>query len=291
MTYTIENDFLEAKINSIGAELCSLVSKTTQQQYMWHGDAGIWAGTAPVLFPIVGALKEGSCMYKDQEYAIPKHGFIRNNENLEVKQLSASSITFSYKYSDKTLVIYPFRFEFRVTFRLEGNKLMIDHKVINSGEEEMLFSLGGHPAFKCPLQEGEDYSDYYIEFEEAEHDVRHLLSENGLTNGKTREVLNDSNKLPLTHTLFDEDALIFKNLKSRKATLKNTKNSKQLVVCYPGFDYMGIWAKPNGDFVCIEPWLGITDAEDSTRKLEEKEAMLKLNKGEFEATYSFEIIE
>jgi galactose mutarotase-like enzyme len=155
----------------------------------------------------------------------------------------------------------------------------------------MYFSLGGHPAFKCPVHENENYDDYILEFEHTETSKTHLINmENGLISSKTKSVFNDSNSIPLKHDLFNEDALIFKDLKSKKVTLKSNKNGDILSVSYHDFPYLGIWAKPNGNYVCIEPWLGIADSETTNQNFKEKEGILTLDANKtFKAAYNIEI--
>jgi galactose mutarotase-like enzyme len=155
----------------------------------------------------------------------------------------------------------------------------------------MYFSVGGHPAFKCPVFENEDYEDYFLEFEHPENSRSHLINlESGLISSKTKTIFNNSNTLVLKHELFNEDALVFKDLKSKKITLKSSKNGKILSVSYPEFPYMGIWAKPSGDYVCIEPWLGIADHENTNQNLIEKEGIIPLSANKtFKAAYNIEI--
>ena len=155
----------------------------------------------------------------------------------------------------------------------------------------MYFSVGGHPAFKCPVYENEKYEDYSLEFEHAENSKTHLVNtQNGLIKLETNPVFNNTDNIPLTHGLFTEDALIFKDLKSRKVTLKSELRGNAVTVNYSDFPYLGIWAKPNGDYVCIEPWLGIADHEDVSQDFKTKEGIISLDAGKtFEATYSIEI--
>ncbi len=292
MIHCIENGQLSVSIQQKGAEICSLKSKSTQQEYMWDANPDIWASYAPVLFPIIGCLKNGTYTYKGRSYSIPKHGFIRNNEGGIIDKQSATSLTLKYSHNEDTLAMYPFAFIFYITFTLDHNKLIVTHKVVNQGDEEMLFSLGAHPGFRCPFNSGEEYEDYFIEFEHEESDCTWKVSTNGLTNGETKPVLLNTHELPLTKTTFLEDALIFKNLTSRKVSLKNRCNNNSLSLSYSDFNYLGIWAKPGAPFVCIEPWLGITDDESSTGDLVKKEGIIALAAQQtFEASYVIEILE
>lgn len=290
--HKLENDQLTVSIQHKGAEISSIKSKKTEQEYIWHADRTIWGSSAPVLFPIIGALKDDAYTYKGISYKIPKHGFIRHNMSLEILEKTDISVTLGYVSSEETLRIYPFEFEFSITYRLEGAKLNVHHTVKNNGSDTLLFSLGAHPAFNCPLNEGEHYSDYFIEFDQKETDITHELGTSGMTTGGTHPILFNAKQLNLTPHIFDNDALIFKNLKSRAATLKNVKNSQEIRIQFDDFNYLGIWAKSNAPFVCIEPWLGITDDENGTGKFEDKEGLLTLEaKKTFRAMYSIEISE
>ena len=292
MNYAIENEFLKIAVQETGAELCQIQSTVTGKDFLWDADPDVWASHAPVLFPVIGAIKDGFVNYKGKSYKVPRHGFIRNNADVKLVSQDAVSLTFGLKFSDKTLEIYPFQFEFLITYRLDANKLTVEHQVINHGSEEMLFSLGGHPAFKCPMHEDEAYEDYYLEFYAVENDSTWLLEKNGLVGNTTKPILENTNILHLNRHLFDNDALIFKHLVSKQVSLRSTKSSQVITVHYDDFKYLGIWAKPGGNFVCIEPWLGIADTADSDQNFETKEGILKLNAGEtFEAKFVIEISE
>lgn len=292
MIYKIESDKLSVSVKKIGAELCSIVSKESGVEYMWEADPSIWGGSAPVLFPIIGCMKGDGYTYKGKRYTLPKHGFIRNSEDATVVEKSREAISLNFKYSEETLEMYPFKFSFTVTFRVEESRLLVTHNVENLGDDEMIFSLGGHPAFSCPFNSNEKYSDYYIEFETEESAESYSLSSEGLITGETTQPMKNSNILKLTDTLFDSDALMFKDMKSTKATLKSRVNSQELSISYPGFSYLGIWAKPAAPYVCIEPWIGISDSENSSGNLEEKEGVISLSGLEsYSASFEIEISE
>jgi len=289
---TIENEILKIGVNELGAELCQIQSKSSGKEYMWDANPDIWGSYAPVLFPVIGAVKNGFVLINGKEFKVPRHGFIRNNPNLVLVEETENSLTYGLKFSEKTLAIYPYEFEFQIKFSLEGNKIIVHHKVANLGRDTMFFSLGGHPAFKCPVNEGEVYEDYYLEFEKVENASTWVLEKDGLVGNKTKPIIVDSNILPLDSGMFDNDALIFKNLNSGSVSLKSRKSPQVLHVNYSDFPYLGIWAKPNADFVCIEPWLGIADTFDTDQNFETKEGILNLAPGAtFTASYSIEINE
>ena len=289
--YTLKNDLLQITVKKAGAELCDISSAKHKTKFMWRADPKIWGSYAPNLFPIIGALKDDTYIYKNQKFKLSKHGFVRNNEQVKLLDETEDSLTFVLRYNEDSLKVYPFKFEFKIKYTLKQNTLEVKHVIENLDSSPMYFSVGGHPAFKCPVFDDEVYSDYTLEFEQVENSVTHLLNmENGLVSNNTELVFNNSKTLRLRHEMFEMDALIFKDLKSRKVALKSKKHGEIFAVCYSDFNYLGIWAKPNGDYVCIEPWLGIADSEDTNQELTTKEGIIKLDAQEsFTAAYHIEI--
>lgn len=289
--YTLKNNKLEITVKKTGAELCKITAVKNKTDFMWHADPDVWGSFAPNLFPIIGALKDDTYIFENKTYTLPKHGFVRHNDAITLHEQTENSLTFKLTSNEDLLKKYPFQFEFLMTYTLTDNALEVKHTITNKDSKIMYFSVGGHPAFKCPVYENENYEDYFLEFEHNETSKKHLINmENGLISSKTESVFNTTKKLPLTHDLFNEDALVFKDLKSRKITLKSNKNGDILSVNYSGFPFMGIWAKPNGNYVCIEPWLGIADSETTNQNLKDKEGILSLDVNKtFEAAYTIEI--
>ncbi|WP_426430689.1 aldose 1-epimerase family protein [Winogradskyella sp. HB-48] len=284
----LENDQLKIDIKKKGAELCSIRSVKNNTEFIWEANPNIWGSHAPNLFPIIGAMKEDSYIYNGKKYSMPKHGFVRSNDNFEVVSKTNSKATFQLKSNDQLRIIYPFEFEFLITYELKGNELLIHHKVKNKDDKTMYFSLGGHPAFACSLFEGDTYTDYFLEFEKGENSKSHLLNmATGLVTKKTKAVFDSAKTINLDGHLFNEDALIFKDLKSRQVALKHKDKGEILKVNFKGFPFLGIWAKPNAPYVCIEPWIGIADAENTNQLIKEKEGIVTLEpKKSFKATYS-----
>ena len=289
--YTLENNQLKINVKKIGAELCKITSVKNGTEFMWDANPDIWENYAPNLFPIIGSLKNDTYIIKNQNYKLPKHGIVRKNEAVILHEQTPNSLTFKLSHDLDSLKIYPFKFEFYITYTLLKNAIEVLHTIKNVDDITMYFSVGGHPAFKCPVFENENYEDYFLEFDHLENSKTHLINMgNGLISSKTKTVFNNSNKLPLTHDLFNEDALIFKDLKSRKVVLKSKTYGEVLSVSYTDFPYLGIWAKPIGNYVCIEPWLGIADSESTNQDLKTKEGILRLKAGDtFKASYSIEI--
>ena len=289
--HTLHNDLLKINIKPKGAELCNITSVKNKTEFMWQADPKFWGSHAPNLFPIIGCMKDDSYIYDNKSYHMPKHGFARHNNNFTIKNQTDTSITYSLVSDDELYKYYPFLFEFEITYTLSGNTLTIDHTVTNSDEKTLFFSLGGHPAFNCPLSKDEDYTDYYLEFEHSENSPSYVLNmDNGLLTNETKPVFKEGNKINLRPDLFNEDALIFKNLTSRVVSLTHKTKGKVLTLSFKDFKQLGIWAKPNAPYVCIEPWLGIADNETTDQNIETKEGILSLKAGSvFNASYSIEI--
>lgn len=294
--HTLYNDILQVQISSKGAELQSIFNKQNGLEYMWSGDPAFWGKKSPVLFPIVGGLKNNCYRYEGKEYTLSRHGFARDM-NFELTDTSSAeqtgnSLTFSIASNEETLKNYPFHFRFSVQYTLRNNILDINFIVENTDEKELLFSVGAHPAFKVPLVDGTGYDDYYLLFNKTESAGRYPLSEGGLTQTTSEPVLANSDCLPLKKELFFNDALVFKYLQSDAISIASDKTKHGLKVSFLGFPYMGIWSAKGADFVCIEPWCGVADSVSATGDLSQKEGIEKLNPGDtFSRTYSIEVFE
>ena len=283
---TLKNQTLTVKINPKGAELISLFHEDTQTEYMWSADAAFWGKSSPVLFPIVGALKDNLYRFEGQEYHLPRHGFARERE-FTVENASDESVTFLLTHDEESLKVYPFAFEFRLKYQLHENQLLVTYSVKNIGNKTMYFSVGGHPAFAVPLSADTNYEDYYLEFNKTETFERWGLVEGGLIADHSTDFLLNTNKLALTKELFYDDAIVFKNLQSTDVILKSDKTNFQLKFDFKGFPYLGIWAAKDANFVCIEPWCGIADSEKHNQELTEKEGIIALEIDKiFERTWS-----
>ena len=282
---TLKNNQLTVKINPKGAELSSLFNIENQMEYLWNADPTFWGKSSPVLFPIVGALKNDIYRFEGKEYTLPRHGFARDREFI-VEKSEENSVTFLLTYDENTLKVYPFKFEFRLIYSLENNSLNVTYSVKNVGENKMYFSVGGHPAFAVPLAEDTAYDDYYLEFNKTENFKRWGLTANGLIETQPFDFMKDTSQLSLTKELFYEDAIVFKNLESTSVILKSDKANRQLKLDFEDFPYIGIWAAKDADFVCIEPWRGIADSTNHDQELTEKEGIEGLDKGDiFEKTW------
>lgn len=274
----ISNEQLSITIAEKGAELQSLTRKDPGLEYLWSGDPAFWGKKSPVLFPVVGGLKNNSYTYKGQNYTLGRHGFARDLV-FSVAEQTAASIRFLLTDSADTLKVYPFPFNFEVVYELEDSRLNVTYRVRNTGKEDMFFSVGGHPAFRVPLLPGTGYEDYYLQFNREETAGKWPLSPEGLIERSTQPLLDHTNRLPLKKSLFHADALVLKHLASDTVTLKSDATPHGLEFHYKGFPYLGIWAAKDADFVCIEPWCGIADHVDASGRLEDKEGINQLQPG------------
>ena len=283
MKTSIKNDLLYAEISHFGAELCCL-KDNDNIEYIWEGNPDIWGKHSPILFPIVGSLKNDTYHYNDNNFHLSRHGFARDME-FKLIEKQENSATFSLEFSEETLQLYPFKFELQIIYILKQNSLTIAYKVINKDELQLPFSIGGHPAFALPNR----FENYSLEFEKQELLNYHLLENNLISNETQSLELNDK-KTPLNYNLFKNDALIFKTLESNSLTiLENDKPFLRLH--FNDFPNLGIWTKLNAPFLCIEPWFGYSDTTESSGNLLDKEGIVLLDsKQTFKSIFSIEII-
>ena len=283
MIITISNPTLSATINTLGAELITLVKNN--KNYIWTVDETYWNKTSPILFPIVGRLKNDSYTFNSKTYHLARHGFARNMEFSSHKK-SDSQVVFELNETDETKAIYPFNFKLIITYTLIENELVIEYFVRNQSDEVLPFSIGAHPAFAI----SDKFENYSLQFNAADIFETHHL-ENESFNGKTTLVETRNNVIALNYALFEKDALVFKQLNSDEVILKNKENAI-LKVNFDHFPYLGIWTKENAPFLCIEPWCGLADHANHNGNLEEKEGMNHLPAGEdFLRAIRIEILE
>jgi galactose mutarotase-like enzyme len=287
--HILENKYIKIAINALGAELKSVYSKESELEYMWQGDPVYWSKTSPVLFPIVGGLKDNMYIFKGQKYSLPRHGFAREMP-FEVEYQSENEVRFLLKSNAETLKNYPFEFEFRIIYTIDDEGFRVKYFVKNTGKTSIYFSVGAHPAFNVPLFSELAYSDYELNFNDDDTLFSYPLTVDGLVKEKPFEIKLQNENLKLKKELFHKDALVFKTLKSNEITLKSAKSIHGLRMTFDGFPYYGIWAAKDADFVCLEPWCGIADPENTNKELTEKEGIMKLEGGaSFEVCWSLEI--
>lgn len=269
--------------------MVSLVNRETGIEHLWQANPSVWGWHAPNLFPVVGGCLNNHLLIDGKTYSMERHGFARQSIFAELES-TASRVVFSLRATDVMREKFPYVFDFQVMYELNGPQLSVTYRIVNEGKNEMFFSVGAHPAFNVPFLPGEAYDDYVIEFEQEEALETHLLSANGLFSGETKPVPLLGQVLPLTEHLFDQDALVFKNLQSRRVMLKNSSNEYSVAVTFRDFPYLGLWAKPGAPFVCIEPWLGCADSEGEPVDIKQKELIQRVDVGGvFEAGFTIEV--
>lgn len=286
MIYTLENSNISIAASTYGGEIHSLKSKEDNTEYLWNGNPEYWKYHAPILFPIVGKVKNLKYRVDGKTYELPQHGLARISEFNLLTQ-NKESITFELVYSDDTLKVYPFKFSLQITYTLLDNGVKVTYTVNNLDDKNILFSIGSHPAFMCPIEEGLSLNDYYFKFNEKENAPIMLLNSHGLFTGETEDFLDNSNIIPLSKELFKNDALVFNNLKSNKISIESQKGTKSLTLDFTGFPDLGLWAPATGaPFVCIEPWYGHADFADFEGEFKDKEGVISLEvNGKFECNF------
>lgn len=280
----ISNSKLSVQIKSKGAELFSLKNKVTQREFIWEGNSDFWGKHSPVLFPIVGTLKNNTYRFENKEYQLPRHGFARDLEFKIVYQ-TENEVIFLLSSDENTAKLFPFKFELQMHYILIDATLKLSYSVKNLDNKTLPFSIGAHPAFALPFE----FENYSLQFEHQET-LKSCTLENDLLSDKTFEIELENKNLPLSYSLFANDALIFKTLKSKFITIVETENPI-LKISFSDFKNLGIWTKPNAKFICIEPWLGYSDTIHSNGNLSEKDGIQIVKENQtFCCSFSIEIL-
>ena len=273
--YSLKNSYLNLVVKQNGAELSSL--RTANREYIWQADAQFWGRHAPILFPIVGRLIDHEYSYNGRNYAMNQHGFARDND-FKVIDKTINSIVFELASTEKFKEMFPFDFKLQVKYTLVEKSLKIEYIVINPSEnDDLYFSIGAHPAFNCPFEAGHLRNEYQLVFDkELEAESQNIHE--GLRVNETTKVFEQSGKLMLHKSVFDNDALIFNPNPFSKVTFVHEPSQKEyLSVTFKNYPYLGIWSSnKDAPFVCIEPWHGITDHKSHNKNLSQKEGVIRL---------------
>ncbi len=283
--YQIENNYFIVQLNSKGAEIKRLFAKPWHRELLWvpndEMSRSVWNRSAPILFPIVGKLKDDQYQLKGKSYKMAQHGFARDWV-FKCIECGASEITFLLEADQETFKLYPFCFELQVKYTLVERMINIDYAVKNVDRQDIYFSIGAHPGLATA-----DIGDYEIRFEKKERGFFQLL--NKLVNWKQLTAVTSEVLIP-TKELFSKDALIFKDAKSKYVDLVNQKRQETIRVHGTNTPYLGIWGKDSVPFICIEPWYGVSDDEAHDQNLETKKGIQTLAMGGvFRFSYSMEI--
>ncbi|MCM1267346.1 MAG: aldose 1-epimerase family protein [Bacteroidales bacterium] len=286
--FQIGNDKITIQVDSLGAELKSLKRLPDNWEYMWHGDPAYWGRTSPVLFPLVGGLQDGKYRAEGREYRMGQHGFARDRE-FQLKSRAASEIRFSLASDADTLQKYPYPFFLEIGYELVERAVVVKWRVSSQAAEPVWFSIGGHPAFLCPIDPGTDQTQYKLLFDTKEHIVASCI-EGGLLSGEKKTYALRDGVLPVTADLFDQDALVIENDQAHSVALVRPDGSPYLTVDFDA-PLFGIWSPPKkkAPFICIEPWYGRCDRAGFAGEWKEREWMQCLAGKAFEASYRITI--
>lgn len=292
MEFCLKNEKLEVKICSKGAELISL--KKEGREYMWSGDPAYWNRHAPILFPFVGGLKGKQYRYEGKTYEMGQHGFARDMEFTLVSQTD-TRLVMSLTETEETMSNYPFRFLLELSYELKGDSLLIGWRVKNTDEKTLYFSIGGHPAFNCPMDGKGKQSEYMLRFMKDGRPLQEITSaviEGGLVGEDTLEFGLEDGYIPITPDLFDTDTIVLEDGQVDAVSLCDPDGEEYLRVDF-SMPLVGIWTpiQKNAPFICIEPWCGRCDDADFTGELPEKRWGNALETGEvFETAYTITVM-
>jgi galactose mutarotase-like enzyme len=267
---------LAAEIDAHGAQLFSLRDRAARD-LLWDGDPAVWSGRAPLLFPIVGVLVNGSYRCDSKTYRLPRHGFARDR-TFSIEEATSSSAIFRLNADEASLLVYPFRFELAVGFKLVGPTLSVTTSIRNKGGTDMPLSFGYHPGFRWPLPFGQPRTSHFIEFECEENAPIRRIDSSGLLVPERFPTPVLHRRLTLADALFRDDVLIFDDVKSR-SVIYGSDEGPRIQVSFPDAPYLGIWTKPGAHFICIEPWHGVTDRQGFSGDFREKEGVFVLPGG------------
>lgn len=287
----LKNNDLEVSLHPKGAEIHKIVGLHDNINYMWRRDPILWANSAPILFPFVGAVNNDEFRIDGKTYTMTQHGFARHSE-FETNQISDTEVIFTLTSNDYIKEHYPYLFELKVTYRLEANTLVCHCEVKNIDNQPITFGIGGHPAFACPFMENEHSNDYYIEFSEYETLERKMIDveQRGMSY-ETRPLFDNEKRFFVRQAMFDTDAVVVKNFKSENVALKSLNHDKSIVFHMKGFEHLGIWASKHvGGLIAIEPWVGHNDYVGFKGEFKEKEGVRTIEPNEvFECEFDVEI--
>ena len=292
MLHTLQSNILKITLEERGAELKSITELEDGTEYLHDSNPTWWKYSSPVLFPIVGKLVDGKYRAEGQEFELPQHGFARTS-NFKCVHEQEDEVTFQLKWNEDTLEVYPYKFILEIAYVLHENRVEILWTVKNVDDKEMYFSIGAHPALKCPIVAGENFEDCYLKFNVAEDSARILLLPSGVLSHEKVPTLSGK-EFDLNYEIFKGDALIFDDLKSDAISICSRKSSKSIKMIAKGFPFWGIWTPSKGGapFLCIEPWHGHADFADFNGDISEKDGIRKLSPEQtFDAGYALVINE
>lgn len=285
MIIELKKGNLRAAARTLGGELVSL-KDGNGQEYIWEGDPAFWSGQNPILFPIVGSLKDGKVDIGGRLYEMGRHGFARRMEFTPVEQ-GEDFVTLELRENEETLKCYPFPFSLRVTHRLLEDGFSTTFSVTNTGSAPMPFCVGGHTAIRIP--EGERLEDYELVFDVLEQADSHLLNPQGIIRHDGRKPMLDGNRIALDYNTFAEmDTIIFSMLRSGNVSLVHQETGRGVRLDFHEFPMVAFWTKPGAPFLCLEPWQGCAAWDNESGRFEDKPFCTVLQPGGGKSlTYTF----
>ncbi|MCQ2483840.1 MAG: aldose 1-epimerase family protein [Clostridia bacterium] len=284
MLFTAENEYVSISVKQLGAELSSFKSKETGIEYLWQGNPDVWSGQSPILFPIVGQVLDNKFRVDGKEYEMFRHGIARRR-NFELKEQGEGYLILTQSWNEESLKAYPYKYIFDIEFRLEGKKLTVTHTIKNDDDRTIYFSIGAHPGFNCKIGD-------WLEFEENETLVCEKITPNAILDGKHYPTLTDSKRFDITADVFVDDAHILSGFKSDTVYLKSDFRPQVIKFNFGKVPYLGLWAKPGAEYVCIEPWYGLNDDDEYKEDFSQKRDIQHIGTDEeFVFPWSAEIIE
>mgnify|MGYP002641012121 FL=1 len=281
MIISLENGISSAKIDTLGAQLMSFAD-SMGLEYIWQGDKEYWGSRAPILFPIVGALRNKTTYVDGKAYKMERHGIARRME-FDVSEKRSDRAVFTLRANDESRSHYPFDFELIVEFELRSNSLIQSFKVKNCGNSDMPYCLGGHPAINVPLLSDEKFEDYVIKFSKPEScECPSIDMENGLViTQKPHMSFNNDDTIKLEHSLFYNDAIVIQNVKSSSVELYSVISGQGVKFDFSGFKHFAMWSAVNdAPFVCLEPWTSTATRDIENDNLVDKQDIIMLKPGE-----------
>ncbi len=290
MLITIQNSHLCLTVDTFGAQMMRIRS-ADGTEYLWQGDSTYWEDRAPTLFPFIGRLTNNSYQYSGTVYPMGIHGFAAQSMFSVIHQ-TRDMLALELSGDEDTKKRYPFDFRLQITYVLQENTISISYGVSNRSSQVMPFGIGGHPGFRVPLEAGEAFDDYFLEFSQTCYPARIGFTPALYLSGQDEAYpLEEGRYLPLHHGLFDQDAIILKDM-ARSVTLRSRRSSRAVTVCYPAFSYLGIWHWPQTDapYVCLEPWTSLPSRQDIVEEISCKSDMIQLAPGKtFDTTWTISI--
>lgn len=282
MVHALSSEKLSLFVSTKGAELVS-IKNNSGEEYLWQGHPDVWPRRAPILFPIVGKLKDNLYFFDDKEYRLGQHGFARDKEFRLIKQ-NENELVFELTEDEESLKIYPFQFKLQISYSVKASVIITSYRVFNPSSKECYFSIGAHPGFQLKRNE-----DYYLKFEETNFILTTLSA--GLICNTTNKFKIQETGLAINRELFLKDALVFENNQIQQASLFSLQRGLVVKLNCEGWPFFGIWSKTtesvNPQFVCLEPWYGVADHELHNGQLKNKKGTVCLRSGgTFNAAFS-----